>query len=88
MSTSKKGWFNLAYKRLNSETPKFFKKIFIFSASFSGLAVALMALKDANMVSVNMHSFIDKYASYCAIIGAVGAFMSRLPTNDTELSKR
>ena len=85
---NKKSWFHLAYKRLNSETPKFFKRIFIFCASLSGLAIALMALKDANMVSVDMFAFIDKYASYCAIIGAVGAFMSRLTTNDTDLSKR
>lgn len=79
-------WFLTTFKRLGSESPRYFKKLFIFMASLSALSISLIALKET--LSPDFHAIIDKYAYYTAIAGLVGSFMSRLPTTDTDLQSK
>ena len=70
------------WDRLNSETPRFWKKIMVIMVSLGATGAALMAAK-TQIPSPEIASWIDLLAGKMVTVGIVGAALSKLTTTST-----
>lgn len=68
--------------RLKSKFTPYFKKWFIFMASLTGLGTAMLGFKDA------LPEKLQSLPGYLMLVGAVGAYMSRLPSTDPNIADK
>lgn len=69
------------YKRLKSETPKLFNRIFYFMSTLTGLGVALVGYNES------LPEILKPLGGYCIAIGTIGAFLAKLPTTDPTIGE-
>lgn len=74
------GFFSHLCKRLKSETPIFFKKVFYFMSSLSALGASFVGFNDSLPI------WMQGIGGYLLAVGAVGAFLAKTTTTDVELS--
>lgn len=76
----------LILKRLQSETPEFFKKIRKFMVSLGAIGVAII------LVHTQYPEYVPEIyatlAGHLTVIGAVGAALTSLATKDQNLSQQ
>ncbi len=69
----------LVYLRLKSTTPKFFKAIFVVNGGIGALGLTLQTFE--------LPKAYEDWPKILMVIGAVGAFVSKLTTTDPQLQK-
>jgi hypothetical protein len=62
------------WKRLQGETPKFFKRVFALSISLAAAATAVLAIPESIVV---VPAILSKVAGYCIIAGVAAAAVSK-----------
>lgn len=66
--------------RLKSKFTPYFKRWFIFMASLTGLGATMLGFKDA------LPEKLQSIPGYLLTAGAIGAYMSRLPSTDPKIA--
>lgn len=71
-------WFEAFFKRLNKETPKFFKNVIAFGITLGTIGIGIIAAKE----TVNFPYWLLDQADNMIIIGAVAAIIAKSTVKD------
>ena len=75
-------YFEIFWRRLFSETPKFFKKIIVFGIGLGTIGASIL------VSPIELPAWLLDQADNLIMIGAVAALIAKSTTTDTYLSQK